>query len=70
MFLVTGVASLQSTVAGHCVYSTLHMYSPASEYRRPDICRLLDRVSVAVVIVNRVSLLSSAPFFGHCHWYW
>ena len=52
MFLVTGVASLQSTAAGHCVYSTPHMYSPASEYRRPDICRLLDRVSVAVVIVN------------------
>ena len=38
MFPVTGIASLQSTVSGHSVHCTLHMYSPASECCRPDIC--------------------------------
>ena len=49
MFPVTGVASLQSTESGHSVYCTLHMYSPASEYRRPDICRLATGLSVSGV---------------------
>ena len=42
MVPVTGVASLQSTPSGHDAYSTLHMYSPASEYCRPDMSRLVD----------------------------
>ena len=45
------------------------MYFPASEYSRPVICRVLDRVLVFET-VNRASLFTSAPLLHHCHWYW
>ena len=59
---VTGVASLQSTPSGHITYSTLHMYSPSSEYCRSDICRLLSaNVSELIIIVQLCPILPPLP---------